>query len=693
MRNRLARILFLASCLTFTPWLQAQDVSKETAKTAASALAVSSRETKPAALVKAEPSSSAGAKPTKLLPSDVRVLVDVSGSMKLTDPQNLRKPAMDLIVRLLPDKSRAGVWVFGNSVNVLMPLKPVDAAWRKQAAVKAKEINSITMFTHIGKALDEVSFDKKALSLDYKTHIILLTDGVVDIGKDAVANHKERQRILSEILPGLKSAGYVVHTIALSENSDLELLKKLSSATDGVYTLAASADQLMSVFLKIFDQAVPAERIPLENNGFLVDASIKEFTALIFRKPGEDKTIIASPEGKEYSATNPSEGINWYRTDKYDLITVDLPKPGQWKIKTDIAPQSRITVVSNLQLVFEPLQNNVHSKDLLALTYSFQENGKTITDPNFLGLIEANAIVAKNNVEENTNTSFTLASPPEDGLFHQKLNSFDTVGDYDIHVFVDGKTFKREFKHSISVQDSYMVLEKNSSVTDDGKLVYSYKISTDEKVVDLSKTQVAVTIKSSQKNDVEKTLTLVDGKRWEFSFSPVQEGDYAVDIHAQGELLEGEKFDEVLHADNFSYIVKKSTATSSASAPVADSEPAISTLKTEPQAESNNLILYLSIGVGNLVLLLMGYFAYKFIMGNKAKDEFGEFEKTLSSTSRNNVSSSVKKPAIKNMPEKTEIDLSDEDPASIPMNDEDNSMDKLFPLDNMEDPSNSDDRK
>ena len=64
---------------------------------------------------------------------------------------------------------------------------------------------------------------------------------------------------------------------------------------------------------------------------------MKEFTALIFRKPGEDRTIISSPEGKDYSATNPSDGVNWYRTDKYDLITVDSPKPGQWKIKTEIA--------------------------------------------------------------------------------------------------------------------------------------------------------------------------------------------------------------------------------------------------------------------------------------------------------------------------------------------------------------------
>ncbi|RYF97938.1 MAG: VWA domain-containing protein, partial [Chitinophagaceae bacterium] len=334
-------------------------------------------------------------KATKILPSDVRVIIDVSGSMKQTDPKNLRKPALDLIVRLLPDKSRAGVWTFGNSVNMLMPFKPVDAEWRKQAAAKSNEINSIAMYTNIGKALDEVSFDKKSLSPDYKTHIVLLTDGVVDIGKDAVINNAERQRIINEILPSLKSAGYVIHTIALSENSDMDLLKKISAATDGVYTQAISADQLMSVFLKIFDQAVPAERVPLENNGFLVDASIKEFTALIFRKPGEDRTVIASPEGKEYSGTNPADGINWYRTDKYDLITVDSPKAGQWKIKTEIAPQSRITVVSDLQLVVEPLKSNLHSKDELAITYSFQENGKTVTDKDFLSLIETTAIVAK----------------------------------------------------------------------------------------------------------------------------------------------------------------------------------------------------------------------------------------------------------------------------------------------------------
>jgi uncharacterized protein (TIGR03503 family) len=675
----------------------AQAQSHEANKEAASASVATSAASKSAAELPGKATkkddvkvASTESKANKNLPSDVRVLIDVSGSMKKTDPQNLRKPAVDLITRLLPDKSRAGIWTFGNDVNMLMPFKPVDAAWRKQAAPKANQINSIAMFTNIGKALDEVSFDKKSLSPDYKTHIVLLTDGVVDIGKDAVGNNKERQRIINDILPSLKAAGYIVHTIALSPDADMDLLKKLSVATDGVFTTAISADQLMGVFLKIFDQAVPAERVPLDSNGFLVDASIKEFTALIFRKPGEDRTIIAAPDGKEYSATDPNDNVNWYRTDKYDLITVDAPKPGQWKIKTDIAPQSRITVVSDLQLVVEPLKNNIHSNDSLAVTYSFQENGKTVINKDFLALIEANAIVAKDHTEENFDNSFTVTTPPEDGFFHQNVNNFASIGEYEIHIFVDGKTFKREYKHSVSVRDSLMVLEKSSSVTEDGKLTYVYKISTDDKIVDIKKAQVSVSIKNSKNSNLDKPLSLIDEKRWEFSFSPVQEGDYTIDIHAVGEQLDGSKLDEILHADSFTYAIKKAEQSSSSALAVAKEEP--KSAEEKAPEESSNLLLYISIGLGNLLIIALGFFAYKMIMGGKAKDELAEFEKTLATTSTKATGGADKKNAVKKTIEKTEIDLSDEDPANIPMNDDDSDMDNLFPLDSMEDPK-SDDHK
>src|SRR6187402_3141884 len=197
MQNRITN---LALCFIFLTWAGiAQSQTNDAARSASTS--VSSLEAaEPATKIsvndetksEAQTKTSSESKLAKFLPSDVRVLIDVSGSMKKTDPQNLRKPAVDLIVRLLPDKSRAGIWIFGNDVNMLMPHKPVDENWRKQAAPKANQINSVAMFTNIGKALDEVSFDKQSLSTDYKTHILLLTDGVVDIGKDAVGNNKER---------------------------------------------------------------------------------------------------------------------------------------------------------------------------------------------------------------------------------------------------------------------------------------------------------------------------------------------------------------------------------------------------------------------------------------------------------------------------------------------------------------------
>lgn len=57
---------------------------------------------------------------------DFRVVIDVSGSMKQTGPQNLRVPALKLINGLIPTGSRAGVWTFGRYVNMAVKWGKVD---------------------------------------------------------------------------------------------------------------------------------------------------------------------------------------------------------------------------------------------------------------------------------------------------------------------------------------------------------------------------------------------------------------------------------------------------------------------------------------------------------------------------------------------------------------------------------------
>ncbi len=306
--------------------------------------------------------------------SDVRIVIDISGSMKKNDPENLRRPALDMLVKLLPEESKAGVWTFGQYVNMLVKHKEVDKNWKGEAANVSDKINSIAQFTNIGEALEKAAYDSSFSTRgQFQTHIILLTDGVVDINRNPEVNQKERQRIINEILPAYKKAGYQIHTVSLSDNTDKTLMDKLALATGGKSVIAKSADELMNVFLQVFDQAVPKEELPFEGNSFLTDSSIEEFTALIFRRPNSTETRIIAPDNTEYSQSTKDETVNWYRTDKYDLVTIKQPLEGEWKVIADLEPQSRITVVSDLSLAIKPMPTNAFKDEKINL-YKYELN-------------------------------------------------------------------------------------------------------------------------------------------------------------------------------------------------------------------------------------------------------------------------------------------------------------------------------
>ncbi|MEL0069131.1 MAG: vWA domain-containing protein, partial [Gammaproteobacteria bacterium] len=148
--------------------------------------------------------------------SDVRVIVDISGSMKKNDPNNLRIPAIQLFSQLLPPDSQSGVWTFGQYVNMLVPLSEVTPEWKAEALRTSKQINSVGLFTNISGAIERASFDWSEADPDTKRSLVLLTDGMVDISKDPAKNAEAREELLNTLLPRLKQAGVTIHTIALS---------------------------------------------------------------------------------------------------------------------------------------------------------------------------------------------------------------------------------------------------------------------------------------------------------------------------------------------------------------------------------------------------------------------------------------------------------------------------------------------
>src|SRR5690606_19027366 len=89
----------------------------------------------------------------------VRVLIDISGSMKQNDPHYLRKPALEMLVQLYPKGSRGGVWQFAQGVDMLVPYQDVSDSWREAGRRKAARISAGGLFTNIPLALEKATAD------------------------------------------------------------------------------------------------------------------------------------------------------------------------------------------------------------------------------------------------------------------------------------------------------------------------------------------------------------------------------------------------------------------------------------------------------------------------------------------------------------------------------------------------------
>ena len=275
---------------------------------------------------------------------DVRVLIDISGSMKRTDPHNLRRPALRLFTSLLPKGAEAGVWTFGQWTNMLVKHGPVDKTWKDKARKAADEITSHGLRTNIEDVMRRATWDWKRPDAGHRRSLILLTDGLVDIAKKSAENAASRERILGEILPQLQQAGVTVHTIALSSESDASLLEQLAAATGGWFKTIDSADGLERLFLRMFEKVSKADTLPLIGNKVSVDNSIHEATFLVFRKSGAAPTTVTPPKGKAFGQQKLPAGVEWHEDERYDLITVQDPAPGEWTINADVDPDNRVMV-------------------------------------------------------------------------------------------------------------------------------------------------------------------------------------------------------------------------------------------------------------------------------------------------------------------------------------------------------------
>lgn len=538
---------------------------------------------------------------------DIRIVIDVSGSMKKTDPSNLRVSALKLLNGLIPNDSKAGIWTFGKYVNQTVKWGTVDNTWRKLADRGADEIHSNALFTNIESALERSTKGWEKIDPETRRSLVLLTDGQVDISKNSEKNALSRQAILDKSLPRLREAGAHIYAIALSRDADETLLKQIALETEGSFEIAESAQDLQKIFFKMFERAVQPDTVELKDNQFTIDSKIEEMTLLVFRKPGGRRTHLFPPGGKAISARRPGKS-SWRSDEGYDLITIKKPEKGVWSIEADIDPDNRVMVVTDLKLEVSGLPSYITPLQAIDLSAALFNQGNQIKKNSFLRFVDFELSYTKPDGSILNEPLKHAKDRKQKGQYKYRLDKGLEEGKHSILVQASSRTFNRSKRVDLTVQWPAVVSIKPAA--EPGH--YLLSVSAREEYLVAESLQTTVKLEAPDQSTEELKLVNNEGV-WQTELSTSQDGIHRawIKIEAKNQAGEMAKYD--LGAFTLIGVYRQPEITEVEpveTASVKDGSNQINANgETETQERNDNepdwLVISIAIGAANLVLVLV----------------------------------------------------------------------------------------
>ena len=373
-------------------------------------------------------------------PLDTVVIMDSSGSMKLTDPKQLRKPAAKLFISLLDTHDRLSVVSFSSQAWPITYLTQLETDKQINKALKATDkISHKGAHTNIHSAISKgIEFLKESDQLNREPIIILMSDGQMDVG-NADKSAQLRDDIFETLLPQLIEHNIKIYSIAFTQDSDQELLQEIADATDGRYALAASDDVLHKVFSKIFEQTKEPNMLPLSENMFVVDSSIQEITIIANKESEKSQIYLQNPSGQKLNSTFKSESIKWFVSSSFDMITIKKPEEGEWKILfSDDDNRAYIVADVKLRTKFE-LNTESYNPELVIKAW-FEQNEETEANQELLNNMTVTLEIEH---PDNTIETFPVETTNEFGEF--VINYKPTMdGFYGASMIAKSRTFQRQ---------------------------------------------------------------------------------------------------------------------------------------------------------------------------------------------------------------------------------------------------------
>lgn len=377
---------------------------------------------------------------------DAVLVIDSSGSMKETDPRRRRVPAAKMFISLLGASDRVGLISFSDDGYPVVHLTPATPANRDKLFAGVEKVSARGAYTNLAAALEKGrEMLLKAGKPDRRRMLVLMSDGHMDTG-DHVRDRELVQDIRDRLIARLREDGIEVYTIAFTEASDMSLMRELAAGTGALSRLASNDRELHSVFSAIFESAKQPDQLPMDGSDFMVDSAVEEVT-VVASKPTPDTEIkLRMPDGRIITREVAGRAVRWFRSDLFDMITIQGPPPGQWQLISD-AGDNRAYVVTNLGLDARVGTDKlVSGAEVLAEAW-LKEDGRTLRRPEILNVTRFRLEIE---APDGSRVQVPLADAGQEGDreagdgIHASLMSLAQPGTHRVRAIATGETFQRE---------------------------------------------------------------------------------------------------------------------------------------------------------------------------------------------------------------------------------------------------------
>lgn len=188
----------------------------------------------------------------------VLLLVDVSGSMRGTDPEGRIPDLLNGFVGQLPADSHVAVVTFDGETRLLRPLTEAGR-WRPDALAALRYDGART---DPARAVERALYELRQPDAPGRgpDALVLITDGVVDLG-DPDASLRAEDWLLGGLRAALEAQAVAVYAVALTEAADFRILSQLTTATGGDYFRALDAGAAAEALARIGDALLARRQV------------------------------------------------------------------------------------------------------------------------------------------------------------------------------------------------------------------------------------------------------------------------------------------------------------------------------------------------------------------------------------------------------------------------------------------------